>query len=92
MKPKFKLGDKVIVQAIVEKEREYGNLNTVTKFVTKSIPNVIGIYIGYRTALTGNVRYGEDGPEFRATGKVHYYLVVTSDRKNPIKAHPDFVL
>lgn len=93
MKPKFKLGDKVVVQAIREKQKLYANGATETKFETKSVENVMGIYIGYRTAAIGFTYYSsEDGPEFHHKGSITYYLVVINPRQNPIKAHPDFTL
>ena len=94
MKLDFELGDKVVVQAVLEKHKEYDSntYRTVTKYVNKGIPPIIGIYIGYRTALTGSTCYGEDGPEFRSTGSVTYLLVVTNPRCNPIKVDPNFAV
>lgn len=94
MKTDYKLGDKVIVQAILEKQKKFNEqtFSTETVFVNNGCENVIGIYIGYRTALTGYTQYGEDGPEFCKTGKVRYALVVTHLRKNPIKVDWNFLL
>lgn len=92
MKCPFKLGDKVIVQAVLEKQQSYENCRTLTHFVTKNIPAIMGIFIGYRTALTGSTRYSEDGPEFKPQGKEYYYLVVTNERQNPIKVPPNSCL
>lgn len=88
MKPPFKLGDKVIVVAIVEKQQHYHQNKTETNYeVQHLVTPVQGIYIGYRTAQTGWTRYDEDGPIFRPDGKLRYFLVVTDERRNPIKAY-----
>lgn len=94
MKTDYKLGDKVIVQAILKKEKKFNKQTffTETVFVNNGCENIIGIYIGYRTALTGYTRYDEDGPQFRKTGKVSYALVATHLRKNPIKVDWNFIL
>lgn len=94
MELKFNLGDKVIVTGVVEKTHVYNSEThrTETSFPIREIPAIVGIYIGKRTAQFGSIRYGEDGPEFSPKGHQSYYLVVTNERQNPIKAHPGFIV
>lgn len=94
MEPKFNLGDRVIVTGVVEKTHVYNSETrlTETSFPVHAIPTIVGIYIGKRTAQFGSILYGEDGPEFSPRGHQSYYLVVTNERQNPIKAHPGFIV
>ncbi len=56
---------------------------------------VEGIYVGSRTKQNGYVMYDSDyGSEWHRTGHVEVWLVVVSDRKNPIFILPqdcDFI-
>lgn len=87
MKPNLTLGALVQVTAVYEKVGNYDNLahRSVVSFKEKEIPVTTGIYVGYRTALTGYITYDEDGPQFKARGKINYLLVVINPRQNPIR-------
>lgn len=87
----FELGQKVCITAILEKQQIFNGdfYRTDTTFITNPCPPTRAYYIGYRSAQTGYTKYDEDGPEFRPTGRQHYYLVVTNPRQNPIKVPMD---
>lgn len=87
----FKLGDKVLVTELVEKQQTkrtaFAPLRSRyhTDYITKPCDPFLAIYIGYRTAQTGYTIYDEDGPIFRPTGTFTYALVVRNPRQNPVK-------
>ena len=86
MKPAIPFGSRVIITSTLEKVQQYHHGRTETNYESRALfVPLHGIYIGYRTAQTGYTRYDEDGPQFKPTGKIRYFLVVTSERKNPVK-------
>lgn len=92
----MKLGDKVIVNALVVKSQKLINperWHRETQFTVESCKPFEAMYIGWRTAQTGITTYdSEDGPQFRSKDKFKYLLVVTNERKNPIMVDPNTTL
>jgi hypothetical protein len=49
---------------------------------------VTGVFVGWRNAQEGVIKYDEDGPQFRVMDRPLVALVSYDDRRNPVMVHP----
>jgi hypothetical protein len=70
-------------------EEGLGHLKKWIRFGSFLKPRpIVGIYIGWRTSSNGYIRY-DDGASYQAIEHFETWLVVTSDRKNPVHVLPE---
>lgn len=84
-KPVF--GQLVTVTTLCKKHVEYDEAQRcyVTKFISEPCSPREGIYIGYRWLPEGiTIRYYEEGSSFHRKTTRFAYLVVFSERTNPV--------
>lgn len=48
---------------------------------------VTGVFVGWRNAQEGAIRYDEDGPQFQVADRPLVALVAYDDRRNPVMVH-----
>lgn len=49
--------------------------------------SVTGVFVGWRNAQEGTIRYDEDGPQFRVEDRPLVALVAYDDRRSPVMVH-----